>query len=239
VAPVDEVSRFDFVLEEKPPADALVDARAATVHDGMLTTPEDLSGQVRNVLVLPLEAVGRLECARSPRGYEELPSRLSVGPARRAFCGLDERVEATVQIPGHEEGEVGAHARRVTVLIVGEIADPRYLRGFPRERRCRRNDTDKRHYRRVASVGIVNRRFMIPFSCSVINSSCFWPNLLQQKRSHAGAKTVLIWVCILVSIPGRPELLGASAAFPRASPWPYFCAARSQGLPKAALLSSG
>jgi hypothetical protein len=54
---VGEGSRFDVVLGEELPADALVDARATALHDGMLATPEDLSGEVGHVLVLRLESV--------------------------------------------------------------------------------------------------------------------------------------------------------------------------------------
>jgi hypothetical protein len=65
VTPVGEGSRFDVVLEEKLPADALVGARSAALHDGMLTTPEDFSGEIVHVLLLRLEAVGRFEHAGS------------------------------------------------------------------------------------------------------------------------------------------------------------------------------
>jgi hypothetical protein len=76
VAPIGKASRFDVVLDEKPPDDALVNARAAALNDGMLATPEDLSGQVFHVLILRLEPVGRIERTCSFGGNEEVSSRL-------------------------------------------------------------------------------------------------------------------------------------------------------------------
>src|SRR5215207_5602859 len=115
----------------------------------MLTTPKDLSSQVGHILVLRLESVSRFERAGSLRVNEELSSRLSVGPAGRAFRGLDECVETTFQVPGHDEGKVCAHTSRVTDISFVKKADPRYLRGSTCERRgrSRRNNTDECHYR--------------------------------------------------------------------------------------------
>src|ERR671921_2013496 len=102
----------------------------------MLTTPELLSGQRIHILVLRLESVSRFERTGSVGGNEELGSRLSVGPAGRAFCGLDERVQTTFQVPSHDEGKVGALTFRVVTLTpIGEKGDTRYLRGSLSERR--------------------------------------------------------------------------------------------------------
>src|SRR5215216_1461759 len=120
----------------------------------MLATPKDLSSQVGHILVLPLESVSRFErtgfLRAKDRANEELGSRLSVGPAGRAFRGLDECVETTFQVPSHNEGKVGAVTFRVTDIIFVKKADPRYLRGSTCERRgrSRRNNNHRRYHHR-------------------------------------------------------------------------------------------
>src|SRR5919112_635292 len=116
----------------------------------MLTTPKDLSKEVVHILVLRLEAVSRFERTgfTQVRANEELGSRLSVGPAGRAFCGLDVCIQTTFQVPSHDEGIVVAHNRGTDRgFFVVKNADPRYLRGSFCERRgrSRRHNTNKRH----------------------------------------------------------------------------------------------
>src|SRR4028119_1324639 len=120
---------FEDVLEEKYPGYTLENTRAAALYDGMLATPEDLRSRVVQILVLRLESVGHLERTGSIRGNEDLSSRLSVGPAGRAFRGLDERVETTFQVPVQDERVVGALTFGVvTGRLVGINADPPNLR---------------------------------------------------------------------------------------------------------------
>ena len=87
MASIEELSRFDVVLEVKTPADTLENTCAAALYNRMLTTPKDLSREVGHILVLRLESVRRFERTGSIRGNEGLGSRLSVGPAGRALGG--------------------------------------------------------------------------------------------------------------------------------------------------------
>src|SRR5919112_3274659 len=126
------------------PADTLEDTCAAALYNRMLTTPKDLSREGVHILVLRLESVSRFERTGFTlvRANEELGSRLSVGPAGRAFCGQDVCIQTTAQGPSHDEGGiVGGHTWRrggtLTPWWIVEIGAPRYLRGSPCERRGR------------------------------------------------------------------------------------------------------
>src|SRR5215204_2983646 len=151
----------------------------------MFTTPKLLSSQVVHILVLRLESVSSFERTDSIGGNEELGSRFSVGPAGRAFRGLDECIQTTFQVPSHDEGKVGAHTCRVTDISFVKNADPRYLRGSPRERRgrSRRNNTDNCHGCQSSGGQEGNRWFHNSYSLS---------GNLQQKHIPPGARTMLI-----------------------------------------------
>src|SRR5919112_2540405 len=182
------------------PADTIENTRAAALYNRMLTTPKDLSREGIHILVLRLESVSRFERTGSiqVRANEELGSRLSVGPAGRAFLGLDVCIQTTCQVPSHDEGIVVAHNRGTDRgFFVVKNADPRYLRGSFCERRgrSRRHNTNKRHC--CQSSERQDRQ-------SSFHASYLLFSDLQQKHSHPGARTMLILTCIVRLLPPAP-----------------------------------
>ena len=182
----------------------------------MLTTPKDLSNSGWAILVLRLEFV-----SRSERAYlsvvlanEELGPRLSVGPAGRAIGGLDECVQTTFQVPIHVEGIVGAHgvdtspgsAKKATPDI---CVVPPASAGEGAVDTTPINATATR----VVSVKMVNRRFMLLTSCSVI---------CNEKHGHPGARITSILTCIVRLLAlAFPEKQSPAT---RASRWVAGCA---------------